>query len=139
MHRRGFTLVELLLAIVVLALLALVGLPKVGRMIQRARVNRAVGIVAGDLEHTVTIAARQRKPVRLACTCGSGTYTVVDRTGGTTRLSRDLASDGDYKITSLTFSQTPVDIFPSGVTSSDLVVTVGVTGYTRQVRLTTAG
>ena len=139
MRRTGFTLTELLLTLTVLGILVLAGIPKVARMVQRARVNRALTVVAGDLEHAVTIAARQRKPVRLSCTCGSGQYSVADRTGGTTRLNRQLASDREYSVSTLTFSATPVDIFPSGVTSADLVVTLGAAGYSRQVRLTTAG
>jgi hypothetical protein len=80
--------------------------------------------------------------MRLACVCGSGTYTIADRTGGTVRLSRDLRADGDLGTMTLTFSQTPVDIFPTGVVSiATPPLTVRITSgiSTRAVTMTSAG
>jgi prepilin-type N-terminal cleavage/methylation domain-containing protein len=138
-HRRGFSLVEVSLAMVVLALLLVIGTPRVSRYMTEMRVQRATAVVATDLEQAFAMAGRQRKPVRLNCTCGSQMYTVTDRLGGTTRLTRTLGADADYKLTTLTFSAAPVDIFPSGVMSAPLTVTVGAGGYSKQVVMTTAG
>jgi len=44
--------------------------PKIGRQIQSYWLGRASVVVAGDLENAFTIAARQRKPVRLALSGG---------------------------------------------------------------------
>lgn len=138
-RRQGFSLIEVCLTVVVLGLMTLVGMPRVNTFMTRLRVKRATALVASDLEQAFALAGRQRKPVRINCTCASQIYTVADRTGGTTRLTRALGSDADYKLTTLTFSATPIDIFPSGVASSGLTVTVGAGGYTRQVTLTSAG
>ena len=122
---RGFSLVEVSLAMVVLALLWLIGTPRVSRYMTELRVQRATAVVATDLEQAFAMAGRQRKPVRIDCNCASMTYTVTDRLGGTIRLTRTLGSDADYKLTTLTFSTTPVDVFPSGIASAPLTVTVG--------------
>jgi prepilin-type N-terminal cleavage/methylation domain-containing protein len=137
--RAGFSLLEVCLAVVVLGLLAAVGMPKVNTFMTHLRVKRATALVASDLEQAFGMAGRQRKPVRITCTCASQTYTVADRSGGTVRLTRALGPDADYKLTTLTFSATPVDIFPSGVTSSPLTVTIGSGGYTRQITMSSAG
>jgi hypothetical protein len=50
--------------------LAAVAWPKIGRQIQSYWLGRASVVVAGDLENAFTIAARQRKPVRLALSGG---------------------------------------------------------------------
>jgi hypothetical protein len=60
-----------------------------------------------------SVAGRQRKPVRIDCTCASQAYTVADRAGGTVRLTGALGSDADYKLTSLAFSTAPVPPCPA--------------------------
>jgi Tfp pilus assembly protein FimT len=129
----------LILTVVVLSLMTLVGMPRVNTFMTHLRVQRASALVAADLEQAFALAGRQRRPVRITCACASQTYTVADRSSGTTQLTRALGADADYKLTTLTFSATPVDVFPSGVTSAPLTVTIGAGGYTRQITLTSAG
>ena len=132
-------MVEMGLTLVVIAIMTAMMVPKIGRVIQATRLNREIAIVAADMEQAFTLAARYRKPMRLSCTCGTQTYTIADRTGGTVRLSRRLGADADLGTVTLTFSASPVDIFPSGVaTAPDTVrITSGIS--TRAVVLTTAG
>jgi hypothetical protein len=42
-------------------------------------------------------------------------------------------------VTTLTFSTTPVDIFPSGVATSADTVTIGAGSHTRRIVMTSAG
>jgi type II secretory pathway pseudopilin PulG len=137
-------MIEVALTLCVIAILTAMVAPRIGRAIQANRVTRSATIVAADLERAFTLAARNRRPMRLSCVCASGTYTVADRTGGTVRLSRNLRGDRDLGSISmtLTFSQTPVDIFPSGVVSITLPpLTVRITSgtTTRGVTMTSAG
>ena len=123
------------MVIVVVGLLSLVAQQQVSGIIQRSQVNRATAAVAADLESAFTMAARQRRPIRISC-CTNGSYTFADRTGGTVRLQRALL---DYGVTSVTFSTTPVDIFPSGVATSADTVTIGAGGSIRRIVMTSAG
>lgn len=50
-QRAGFTLIELLFTAIVVGFVMSVALAPVGRSITRARVDRAVAVVAADLEH----------------------------------------------------------------------------------------
>lgn len=125
-----------------IGILTLIGVPKVRVVIQASQVSRTAAIVAADLERGFTIAGRYRKPIRLSCVCASGTYSFADRTGGTVRLSRNLQADGQLGTMTLTFSETPVDIFPSGVvsiTTPPLTVRITSGSSTRGVTMTTAG
>ena len=133
--RLGFTLVEMAVALVIASLLALIAQQQVGPMIQRSQVNRATAAVAADLESAFSMAARQRRPIRISC-CTAAGYTFADRSDGTVRLQRSLV---DYGVTNLGFSTSPVDIFPSGVASSADTVTIGAAGYTRRIVMTSAG
>ena len=133
--RLGYTLVEMAVAMVVASLLAMMAQQQVGPMIQRTQVNRATASVAADLEAAFSLAARERRPIRISC-CTAAGYTVADRSDGTVRLRRSLV---DYGVTTLVFSASPVDIFPSGVASSADTVTIGAAGYTRRIVMTSAG
>ena len=140
--RLGYTVVEIALVFAIIGIMTLMGVPKVRQVVQASQVKRSATIVATDLERAFTVAARYRKPMRLSCVCASGTYSVADRTGGTVRLSRNLRADTQLGRMTLTFSQTPVDIFPSGVvsiTAPPLTVRITAGISTRAVTMTTAG
>ena len=132
-------MIELALTLTLIAIMTAMMVPKIGRIMQATRINREIAIVVQDLEQAFTIAARSRKPMRLSCTCGTQTYTIADRTGGTVRLSRKLGADADLGTLTLTFSASPVDIFPSGVATAPDTVRITSGTSTRAVVLTTAG
>jgi type II secretory pathway pseudopilin PulG len=141
-RRSGFTMIELALTFTVIAIMAAMMIPKIGRVMQATRVNRQTAIIAADLEQAFTIAARFRRPMRISCDCANRTYTVADRTGGTVRLSRTLGGDDDLGTLTLAF-EAPisgiVDVFPSGVSTEALQVRITSGASTRAVTLSTAG
>jgi prepilin-type N-terminal cleavage/methylation domain-containing protein len=137
--RQGFTMIELALTLTLIAIMTAMMVPKIGRIMQATRINREIAIVVQDLEQAFTIAARHRKPMRLSCTCGTQTYTIADRSSGTVRLSRRLGADADLGTLTLTFSASPVDIFPSGVATAPDTVRITSGTSTRAVVLTTSG
>jgi type II secretory pathway pseudopilin PulG len=138
----GFTMVEMGLTLVIIAIMAAMMVPKIGRVMQATRVNRTAAIVAGDLEQAFTLAGRFRRPMRISCTCGTGTYTVADLNGGTVRLTRRLGQDADLGSITLAF-ELPVagvvDVFPSGVSTQLLRVRITSGISTKAVTLSTAG
>lgn len=132
-------MVELALTFTIIAILTAMMIPRIGRTMQATRVNRMTAMVAADLEQAFTLAGRFRRPMRLSCTCGTQTYTIADLNGGTVRLSRTLGADADLGTLTLTFTATPVDIFPSGIASAPDTVRITSGVSTRAVVLTTAG
>jgi type II secretory pathway pseudopilin PulG len=130
----------MIIVITALGLLLAVGVPKVGRQISRYRLGRTAVVVAGDLEQALSMAARSRKPIRFAC-CSSGTYTLTERNTGTTRLTRNLAKDSDYGVRTVTASTSPIDFFPSGLTSLTATETITISNPagSRRITLTPAG
>jgi len=135
----GFTMVELALTLVTIALLTAISVPRIGTILSHSRLNQSTALVASDLEGAFALAGRQRKPVRLNCVCDSVLYRVLDRADGTLRLNRMLLGDDESGVTAMTFSTTPVDIFPSGVASAPLTVTLSAGAYSRQITMTTGG
>jgi prepilin-type N-terminal cleavage/methylation domain-containing protein len=140
--RSGFTMIELALTLTVIAIMAAMMIPKIGRVMQATRVSRQTAIIAADLEQAFTLAARYRRPMRISCDCANRTYTIADRTGGTVRLNRMLGGDADLGTLTLAF-ETPVagvvDVFPSGVSTALLRVRITSGASTRAVTVSTAG
>jgi len=137
--RLGFTMVELALTLTIVAIMSAMAIPKFRRIMQATQVNRTTAIVAADLEQAFTLAGRFRRPMRISCTCGAGTYTIADRAGGTVRLRRTLVGDSDLGNMTLVFDTGIVDVFPSGVSTTPLQVRITSGTSTRAVTLSTAG
>lgn len=130
-------MVELLIVIIIFSTVAVAVFPKVHTYTTHSRVNQAAMVLAQDLAQAVADAVRQRKPVRIAPGADMVSIAVTDRASGTV-LSK-LGAINPYSIDSVSFSVTPVDIFPNGFTSSALTVTLWVEQYSRKVTLSRAG
>jgi Tfp pilus assembly protein FimT len=130
----------MLVVIAVLGVLTAMLLPKASSVLARAGTGQAASVLALDLERAVTLAARERRPVRVACDCANGSYTVTDRASGTVLLRRRLGgANGHQNVQTIAFSSTPVDIFPSGLASGPLTVTLTSNGASRQVTMSAGG
>jgi Tfp pilus assembly protein FimT len=139
--RFGFTMIELALAFVIIALMASMGIPKFRRVMNATRVKQSAAVLASDMEQAFTLAARYRRPMRISCTCGSAIYTIADRTGGTVRLTRRLQDKelGYMTLVMETPAAGTVDVFPSGVSTNLLRFRITYGNSTKAVTLSTAG
>jgi len=135
----GFTLIELLIVIIIFSVLTSAALPAVSRITTHTRVNQAAMVVGQDLSLLVTDAARQRKPVRLALGADRRSFTISDRASGAVIQTRLLGSGSGYPLDSVSFSASPIDVFPNGFASSALTMTLWAGGYSRQVTMSRAG
>ena len=135
----GFSLPEMLIVLVILGVVAAFGTPAIASTIRHQRVNKAAALIAADLQNVFAMAGRQRAPVHLASDATAKTYTFSDRKTGAIFQTRDLGSTSEYQIGLLTFSPSTVDMFPNGIASSALTVTVGTGDYSRTITASTAG
>lgn len=138
-RRGGFSLPELIVVVGILGILATIATPAISRAIRHQRVNKAAALVAADLQNVFAMAGRQRAPVHLASDASGKTYTFSDRKTGAVFQVRDLGTTSEYQIGTLVFSPTTVDMFPNGIASSPLTVTVGTGDYSRTITASTAG
>lgn len=137
--KHGYSLIELVLAITVAGTMTALAIPAVSTMTAHAHVNTAAQTVSDDFAVAVANAARERKPIRIAQGSGHQSITFTDRSSGTLLFTRWLDQTDVYALDSASFSTTPVDIMPSGLTSSVLTVTLWSQGYSRQVTMSLAG
>lgn len=138
-RQRGFTLMELIIAMLVISILATVSVPRVASAMRSANLGRAARTVALDLELALSLAARQRAAVDIVQTAGSLEMTIQDAEDATVFLNRNFADGSSAKISVLTLNPTQVRIFPTGRTSAALTVTVGTDAGTRTITMSQAG
>lgn len=137
--RAGFTLVEALIAIAILGILIGALTPVVSRQITHGRVNNAAQTVAADLESALSLAGRQRRPVRLTVDPAQRSIVIADRSSGQVIVQHGYGPQSEYKLEALSSAPAVVDILPQGRATSAATVTVRTGAYSRQVTMTRAG
>jgi prepilin-type N-terminal cleavage/methylation domain-containing protein len=138
-QRPAFTLLEIIVTLVIIGILAAAGMPAVARAISHSSVNNAATVVAGDLEAAFSLASRQRRPVRVRFNAGTRSYAITDRATSTVLRTRTLDNESDLKVGSIAGTPSSVDVFPNGLASGPIAVTIATNGYTATVSMTRAG
>jgi prepilin-type N-terminal cleavage/methylation domain-containing protein len=136
----GYSLIELLIAIVLMGILASTAIYRLSPSVQHARVNRAANVVAGDLQYAQLLAVRQRRPVVLLVNNSVKSYIIRMRDTALTFRDQYFGPDTDYVLDQFTAApSTTVQFFPNGVTTGTTTFTLALGSYTRHVRVTRAG
>ena len=138
-HRRGYTLLETLLAMVVLGIIVgSVSAPLRGLAL-RSRLSRSTTTVSSDLARAFSLAERSQRPVRLRCDETQSALIIEDRDSGTVLFQRSFGRDGDYRLSSMSFSPASVAVFPNGLASAPLRIVLANGEFTRTLQVTRAG
>ncbi len=139
-RRSGFSLLELA---VVLMIAGVVGGLSVGRLrgvITEHQVARAATALQNDLEGAFAIAGRNRRPVRITWDATKMQMLVTDRLG-TTVYRRTGLGRGAYGLSAsgVTVSPSKIEIYPNGLATDELLVTLSSNQTTKRVKMTRAG
>ena len=113
--------------------------PHVSRDISHSRVNSAARVVAGDLQNALSLAGRQRRPVRVVVDGSAKEIRLMDRVNGTLISRRALGDVSDFKLYSVSGSPATVDLLPHGVATASTIVILSAGGYSQRVTMTRGG
>ena len=137
--RRGVTLLESVIVIVVLGTMLSIGLPRMNEDVRQRRVIAASNALNADMPVAFSVAARQRRPVSLSYDAASGEVRLSDRTTGTIYVRRALRSTSEYMLDSVTMTPASVHVFPNGVSSSAFTIRLANGGFVRQLSVGRTG
>jgi prepilin-type N-terminal cleavage/methylation domain-containing protein len=137
--RRGYTLVESAIVIVIFSLLTAAMLPRVSPTVMRVSATRAANVIAQDLEQGFTLAQRQQQPVVLTAVPAQQGYTVTDRASGTVLSRRSFALGNGLAMDSVQVEPSTTTIYPNGYASSAVAVTLWNRGSARTITASRTG
>lgn len=135
--RRGFSLIEILMVVVLVGILLSISVPAVGRQVTRDRVIRSATVVQGMLEEASLAAARRRVPVRVTLT--GGALRISDRETGEVLRERTFGNDQDLRASLRMSPSTGITIFPNGRADSNLRIGLAGGGTSTMVTRTATG
>jgi len=138
--RPAFSMVEVLVVIGVVGILATMVGPAMSRIVRHQRVNRSATLIAADLQNAFAVAARQREPVRIQADAPTRSYQFIDRKSGAVLRIRTFYGDtSEYRLTSLVFTPATLDVFPSGISSAPVTISLANGDYAKTITASTAG
>lgn len=150
--RRGFTIIELLIVVAMIAVLAGVSMGRTSKLMTGWRVNRAAEAMAEEFQVGFALVGRNRKPVIMEFRTDSMNLTIRSRPDAAGNVTvfrrRNFGKDSEYKLRAgdLAFS-TPtanlpsasLEIYPPGLAADSLQVRISKYGAFRKVRLLRGG
>jgi len=139
-HRKGFTLLELMVVVVIMGVVGSMSAGRIHELMLHGRLSRAASGVQNDLEAAFATAGRNRRPIRIVWNSTSMQMQVTDRAGYLTYRRTSLGVD-PYGLTpgAVTFSRSPVEVYPTGLANDTLLITLSVENITKRVRMSRAG
>mgnify|MGYP006154520959 CR=1 FL=1 len=135
--RRGFSMAEIMIVIVIMGISLAIVAPKLSGVVGVSAIDGALNRVSGDLQFARLLAIKNGWPVRLATTA-AGTYTIVEDPTGANRTLKTVVLRRDYPGVTLTATNITFDS-RGMVTSGDAAVTASRQGRSATLRVTGVG
>jgi type II secretion system protein H len=139
-RRSGFSLIELMVVLVIVGITSSITAGKIQQLMVQNRIQRAATSVQYDMEAAFAIAVRNRRPMRISWNSATQQMAVTDRAGTTVFRHTNLTM-GSYGLRSsgVSFSASPIEVYPDGLASDTLTITISSTSLTKTVRMSRAG
>jgi len=139
-QRGGFTAIEMIIVMVIIGLMAAAVMPRISRVVAESRIRTLQQGIASDLEQAFAVTMREHKPVTITYNTTTKVLAITDRASGTVLKQRYLGQNQSASTTGVTFSPSAgITIFPPGLSTGTLTITVTNGAYTRTIAITRAG
>jgi prepilin-type N-terminal cleavage/methylation domain-containing protein len=138
-RRPGFTVIELIIVLVVAGVVTAMSLGRIHTLTVQERLQRAVTATQNDIEAAYSIAVRNRQPVRISWDSTRLQLDVTDRAGTTFYRKSNLGAVYGLAAAGVTFSRSPIEVYPSGLANDTLLITLTVETVTKRMRVSRTG
>lgn len=139
-NRRGFTLMETLAVIIIMAILSAIALPAISKSQMQTKIDRAAYSISNDVQMAFSMAAREGKPVTYSINSATLRFAVTDRATGTVLHNRYFGvSESPFGLTALGMSAPSITVFPNGTASGAVEINLTLRSYSRTVRVSRVG
>ena len=135
----GFTTIEAVMVLLIVAVVVGSLIPTVHRQLTHARVNRGANTIAGDFLQAQSLAARQHAPVTLIINAASKNVMIVRTAQGDTLVKRYYGAGSDWNFQTFTTNVGSSIVFPSGMCSAAVTITIGGESLSRTITMSLAG
>jgi prepilin-type N-terminal cleavage/methylation domain-containing protein len=138
--RRGFSLMELLITITMLAIITGFSISRVGTMTSKWQTTRSAQALSEELQTAFALVGRNRQPVQIVIDTAKMELKMMDRKG-TVYRRMSFGPTTDYKLTTreITFSRLNLEVYPPGLAADTLSIIITRSGNTRRVRMMRGG
>jgi Tfp pilus assembly protein FimT len=146
-RRGGFSMMELLLVLSMMALVGIMAFPRTSSMITQWRLSRAAQAVAEELQSAYSIVGRSRKPITITIDKAQMEIRLSDRNQVIYRR-RNVGVTSEYKLDpanlitngeASTLMTHAVEVFPPGLSADSLSIEFSRQGAYRRVRMLRGG
>ncbi|HXD49834.1 MAG TPA: prepilin-type N-terminal cleavage/methylation domain-containing protein [Gemmatimonadaceae bacterium] len=138
-RKRGFTLLEVMVVMIIAAVVTAMSVGRIHSLTVQQRLRRAAMASQNDIEAAFAIAIRNRQPVRIAWSSGTRQLVVTDRAGTTFFRRSNLGAVYGLAAAGVTFSRSPIEVYPNGLANDTLLITLTVETVTKRVRVSRSG
>ncbi|NLG62461.1 MAG: prepilin-type N-terminal cleavage/methylation domain-containing protein [Candidatus Cloacimonetes bacterium] len=139
-RRQGFTLLEVLVVMVIVAIAIMMAAPSIGRGLAQTRAQQAAATIAQDLQRAASLASRTNHPVLVRFDLDALSYEIVDRTDGTVYARQHFgANESELSLSSMTTENTTWVLYPNGTTAGNYSVNIRAGDRRHVIRMTRAG
>ena len=138
--RRGFTMIEIILVLSILAILTSIATAAFTRSVEQVRIDRAAQSLSYDLQMAFSLVGRNRKPVRITWDSTNVRFNITDR-ADTLFRTRPMGITSEFKLqkSMFTVSRPVVEIYPPGLSNDSLNIRIVNRNQRRTVSMSRGG
>lgn len=139
-RRRGFTILELVIVIVMISLVSMISLGRASSMMTHWRVARAAQAYGEELQSAFALVGRNRKPLTITLDQTNMELRLTDRAGVIYRR-RNFGPTSAYKLNAadVSASRLTLEIYPPGLAGDSMSVVISRQGQFRRIRMLRGG
>ena len=133
-------MLEVVIALMLVGIVSMLSAGRIHSIMVQQRVARAATSVQTDLEAAFSIAARNRRPIRIRWDATKMQMQVTDRAGSIFYRRTPLGKDA-YGLSSsgVSFSSNPLEVYPNGLAADTLKIVLSVESSSRTIRMSRGG